>query len=205
MGVGKYDPAMFASHRLVALAVADTGRKVDEPDGVVEPVEVGVTVFDGGRVGATRTWLVRPSRPVTVWATRGHGIDDRTVADAPGLAQVAEQIGEALADRIVVAVRASHGHAMLAPALPDWHPPRLVDLRRLSALVWPWCSQALGAVEIQARVNTPGPLGRARHDAPAVAAVFLALAKRTGWPAERMLRLGTVTEDPAGAPAGVIR
>ncbi|HEX5497013.1 MAG TPA: hypothetical protein VFX70_20820 [Mycobacteriales bacterium] len=114
--MNKYNPAAFAGFRLVAVSVADTGRKVVEPAEVVEPVEVGVTVFDDGRVADTRTWSVRPSRPVTVWATRGHGIDDRALAE----------VGEILAGRIVVAVRASHCRAMLAPVLPDWRPPRLV-------------------------------------------------------------------------------
>lgn len=181
--------AQFAGYRLAAVTVADTGR---EPPEVPEPVEIGVTVLDGAAVGETRAWLVRPNRAITPWATRGHGIGNLEVEQAPPVAAVAEEIRYMLGDRIVVAVRALHFHAMLSAVLLGWSPPRVVDLRRLSVLVWPGTSQALGALEDRARLKAPGPAGRAKHDAMATAALFVAIAARKAWPPERLLAPGTV-------------
>ena len=192
MGVGKYDPAVvFAGCRLVAVAVADTGREPPEP---AEPVEVGLTVLDGGAVGETRTWLVRPGRPVTVWATKAHGITNGDVEQAPAIDQVADQIRQTLGDRIVVAHRGLHCHDLLASVLPGWIPPRVLDVRRLSVLAWPGTSQALGSLTAQTRLRITGTPGRARHDAPATAMLFLAAAKQVNTTVTRLFASATVLE-----------
>lgn len=192
VGVGKYDPAaVFAGYRLAAVAVADTGR---EPPESAEPVEIGVTVLDGGVVGSTRTWLVRPTRAITTWATRGHGIRDRDVAQAPVVGEVADQIREAIGERVVVAHRGLHCHDLLAAVLPGWAPPRVLDVRRVSVLAWPAVSQALGSLAAQARLTVPGSLGRAGHDAPATAMLFLAAAKKVNTTVPRLFASATVLE-----------
>ena len=187
MGVGKYDPAeVFAGCRLVAVAVADTGREPPEP---AEPVEVGLTVLDGGAVGETQTWLVRPGRPITVWATKAHGITNRDVEQAPAIDQVADQIRQTLGDRIVVAHRGLHCHDLLAGVLPGWTPSRVLDVRRLSVLAWPGTSQTA-----QTRLRITGTPGRARHDAPATAMLFLAAAKQVNTTVTRLFASATVLE-----------
>ena len=193
MGVGRYDPAeVFAGCRLVAVAVADTGREPPEP---AEPVEVGVTVLDGGVVGSNRTWLVRPARPITVWATKAHGITNRDVEQAPDIDSVADQIRAALADRIVVAHRGLHCHDLLASVLPGWTPPRVLDVRRLSVLAWPGTSQALGSLSAQIRLTgVAGSAGRAGHDAPATGMLFLAAARKLHTTVTRLFASATVLE-----------
>lgn len=192
MGVTKYDPAqVFAGYRFAAVAVADSGPEPPEP---AEPVEIGVTILDGAVIGETRTWLIHPQRQISPWATRGHGITNDHVASAPGLDAVADRIRATLGDRIVLAHRGRHHRDLLAAALPGWAPPMVLDTRRMAARAWPIHSQALGALVEHTHLTVTGTPGRARHDAPATAMLFLAAATRLGAPAQRLFELANVIE-----------
>ena len=192
MGVVRYDPTVvFAGYRLAVIAVADTGREPPEP---AEIVEVGVTILDDGTISQTTTWLVHPQRTITAWAARGHGITNNEVATAPTIDTVADPIRDTIGDRIMVAHRGLHCHDLLAAALPGWSPSLVLDIRRLSALAWPTHSQALGSLTAQARLTVSGTPGRARHDAPATAMLFLAAAKRLNLPPERLFAPAIVLE-----------
>jgi exodeoxyribonuclease X len=48
----------------------------------------------GGKIGESRSWLVRPERSIKYFATRVHGLTNDDVADQPPFATVADECPE---------------------------------------------------------------------------------------------------------------
>lgn len=179
----------FAGYRFAAVAITDNGR--DHP----APVEIAVAALDDGVLADTVAhWVIRPTEPITAAVTRACGITNDDVARAPALPEVADEIRAAIGDRILLAHRGRHCLDHLTAALPGWAAPSTLDTRRLSVRVWPTSSRALGVLLHRADITGPGTLGRADHDAPATAHLFLHLARRLRRTAEQVVQWATLPD-----------
>ena len=55
-------------------------------------VELAIVPVHGGQIGTARSWLLRPTRPITGLARRIHGIGNHDIADAPTIDEVRDDI-----------------------------------------------------------------------------------------------------------------
>jgi len=172
-----------------------------------EIVEIAVVTMDGLSVaGEPRTWLVKPSQPITPIVTRKvHGIKNADVEDAPAFADVEAEVLGLLGDRIPIAHNARVEVDVLARQLPAWQPPLVVDTLRLARALWPGllAGYTLDKLLEHACIDTAG-LGGKRHragfDAAATALLFAALAKDCT--TEQVLTLGCLpSHSPAPTPS----
>ena len=152
-------------------------------------VEVGVVCFHHGEVSNRVNWLVQPGMPIPEGAISVHGITDAMVADAPGFAQVAEELRQVLVGHLPVAYNATFDrkfmHAEMARAGVTRDLPPAIDpkVTWVDPLVWvrelmsEEKSKRLG--DICERLGVPlSDAHRAWADAEATGKVLLALADR---------------------------
>lgn len=126
-------PSVLANQRLVVVDVEGNGQNPPEI------IELAALSVDGDTtVADMRSWLVRPQKPITPIVTKKvHGIRNVDVADCPSWAVVAPEVGQLLADRVLVAHNASVEYRVLGAHLSDWTPPMVLDTLRLARYVWP--------------------------------------------------------------------
>lgn len=119
------DPkTLWRTARIVIVDIETTG---------VDPfldriVEVAAIVAEGGAI--TRRWssLVNPGRPIAAEATKIHGIDDASVADAPRFADVVGPLSEVIGESAIVGAYSAKfdkpflaaEHVRAAGELPWW-------------------------------------------------------------------------------------
>jgi DNA polymerase III epsilon subunit-like protein len=130
-------PGVLRGRRLVVVDLEGNGQ---HPPDIVEiaVLPVGDTSADTVSREDVRSWLVRPPRPIAPIVTRSlHGISDTDVANCPAWPEVAGEIGEVLAGRVLVAHHAATERRVLAAHLPDWAPPVVLDTLRLARRRWP--------------------------------------------------------------------
>jgi len=77
------------------------------------------------------SWLVKPPRPITYFATSIHGISGKDVASAPAFAYIEHEVRRALADRVLVAHNAHVDVAVLRRELDGWDAPEVFDTLKL--------------------------------------------------------------------------
>lgn len=157
-------------------------------------IEAACLPIDSGIPGPVRTWLIRPPRPITGPVRRIHGIRNADVAAAPPIADVAEQIREQLAGRLVIGHHVHVDLAVLGRELGGWTAPAALDTLRLAKAVWPGLpSYSLDNLTSADHVLPPsafpasgvsplpttalGGRHRAGYDATLTAALFLALTR----------------------------
>ncbi|WP_331757789.1 3'-5' exonuclease (plasmid) [Nocardia sp. NBC_01377] len=105
-----------------------------------EIIEIAILPVSGESVTveAMRTWMVRPSRPITPIVTRKvHGITNADVAECPSWDEIAAEVETALSGRILVAHNANLERRVLSEHLPEWTPPLVLDTLRFAKAVWP--------------------------------------------------------------------
>lgn len=147
-------------------------------------VEIAAARLSGGKLAPDAVLLrrLRPGEPIPAAATAIHGIDDRAVANAPTFADVASDIAEALAGRVLIGHAVGFDLAVLkrefARAGRSWTPPRALDTRLLAEIAAPglagYSLESLAAwleVEVSGRHS-------ARGDAETAGRVFLALVPK---------------------------
>ena len=81
-------------------AVADVEGNGQQPPDLVELAVLPIT---DGVIGEPVSWLVKPPRPITSFATSIHRIPGKDVASAPVFADIEHEVRWALADRVLVA------------------------------------------------------------------------------------------------------
>lgn len=135
-----------------------------------EIVELAIVEMDGLELtGFRKHWLFRPRNGISPIVSRIHGIWDETVADAPELEDVADDILEWLVDAPIVGHNVRIEIDMLKPVLADWQPVQAFDTLRLARRLLPGqpkhgletLGEALGLAE-QAREI----VGMSAHSAP---------------------------------------
>lgn len=146
-----------------------------------EFVELAVVYVDSGVIGASKSWLVRPSTPITSHATRIHRIKNSDVSAAPNLADVEPEIVTALSDRYWVAHNAAVDWGVLHRQLPALNPPAVLDTLRLARTLQPGQAsyslpKLLAAWSLTDQLTNLGSQPhRANYDAHAAALLFLHL------------------------------
>jgi exodeoxyribonuclease X len=98
-------------------AVADVEGNGQQPPDLVELAVLPIT---DGVMGEPVSWLVKPPRPITYFATSIHGISGKDVASAPVFADIEHEMRRALTDRVLVAHNAHVDVAVLRRELDGW-------------------------------------------------------------------------------------
>lgn len=160
-----------------------------------ELVELGVVAVSGGVIGPVRSWLVRPSAPITWQARAIHGISDADVAGAPVFDDIAGEVSDVLGDAIPVGHNVGVDLGVMRRALPGWRPAAAVDTLRLARRAWSLPSYRLGALVEHRQLDTDLPAHlrphRAGYDALVTARLMVDLATTGapgGVPAAALLR-----------------
>ncbi|WP_068056255.1 3'-5' exonuclease [Nocardia xishanensis] len=134
------------------LAVVDVEGNGQTPPEIIE-ISILAVSREAVVVEEMRSWLIRPTRPITPIVTRKvHGITNADVADCPTWSEVSEEIETALTDRILVAHNANLERRVIAEHLPSWTPPLVLDTLRLAKAVWP----GLGGYSLEKLVTHAG-------------------------------------------------
>ncbi|OKI19850.1 hypothetical protein A6A25_38890 [Saccharothrix sp. CB00851] len=125
-------PDVLEGHPLVLVDVEGNGGRPPQI------VEIAVLPVDGTVTGRDlRSWLVRPSVPITPFAHRIHGIGNDEVERKPHWHGVSHEIQPALTGRTLVAHNAGTEYRVLSAHLPGWQPPMVLDTLKLAKHVWP--------------------------------------------------------------------
>jgi exodeoxyribonuclease X len=135
----------------------------------------------GGSIGEPVTWLVKPARPITSFATRIHGISGKDVASAPVFADIRAEVRAVLVGRTIVAHNAHVDTGVLARELGDWETPEVSDTLKLARRLLPGQpSYKLGALVKALSLDNEVPPGlaphRAAYDVLVTARLFVRLA-----------------------------
>lgn len=178
--------SLLAGERIAVLDTETTGMS---PSAGAELVEVAVVDVEDGRLGATWSSLVRPSRAIPPGATAVHGITDAMVAGAPPPADVAARLRRAVGDRPVAFHNAPFDLPFLVAMLRAGGQPPIfapvVDTLGLARGLFGTGSNSLG--QLAGRLGLPRETShRALGDALTTARLLLALAER--WQAEKGVR-----------------
>ena len=174
-------------------AVVDVEGNGQQPPDLVE---LAVVPIRSGVIGEPASWLVRPSEPITHFATRIHGLKNEDVAGAPLFTDIADQVLAALDMPALVAHNAHVDVDVLTRKLAGWQPPEAFDTLRIARRLLPGlASYRLGALTSAFHLADGLPNGlsphRAEYDALAAARLFLKLATRA-----------TTLEELRGSPPG---
>lgn len=163
-----------------ALLVVDVEGNGATPPDLVEVASVPIV---DGRVGddQLQSWLIRPPRPITRFATGVHGITNATVADVSTWADIAAEVQAELDGAWIAAHNAaSVEYRVLKAHLPEWDPAGVIDTLRLSRAVHVDAAKhSLDAAIEHSGIDTadvPGDRHRAGFDAAITARLLLDLA-----------------------------
>ncbi len=160
------------------LVVDVEGNGAHPPD-LVELAAVSIT---GGVIGEPRSWLVRPTSPITWQARKVHGITNDDVADQPSFDAVRDTVARLLADEVIIVGHNVHIDLdVLGRKLPGWHAYAVLDTLRVARALLPGLpSRTLGALVNYFDLANGLPEGlrphRATYDALVTAKLLLALA-----------------------------
>jgi exodeoxyribonuclease X len=146
-----------------------------------ELIEVAVVRINEGKVQSVpRTWLVRPSRPVSRQAQRIHGISNEDLQGAPAISEVADEILTELGNYPVIGHQVAIDFRLLEASIPMWAPSAVLDTLRLakSIVPAPHPHSLTALVDLLAlRERIEGRPHRAGYDAAAAAHIFVRLAQ----------------------------
>lgn len=166
----------------LSYAVVDVEGNGQQPPDLVE---LAIVPIVGGRVGHTRSWLMRPETPIAHFATRIHGLTNKDVAGAPAFAEVADEVSELLDGPAIVAHNAHVDVGVLTRKLPCWKPAEVFDTLKLAKRLKPeQMSYKLGSLVEAFSLADGLPVGlsphRATYDALVAARLFVYLASQAG-------------------------
>lgn len=159
-------------------AVVDVEGNGQQPPDLVE---LAVVPIVGGNIGEPSSWLVRPDRPITLKATRIHGISNGAVAEAPVFKDIVLDVQQALSHPALIAHNAHVDVDVLRRKMTGWECPEVFDTLKLSRRLVPdQASYRLGSLveAFQLAEALPHDLRphRATYDALVAARLFVRLA-----------------------------
>lgn len=162
--------------------VVDVEGNGQQPPDLVELAAVPII---GGQIGNARTWMVKPPRPITPVARSFHQIGNEDVADAPDLADVADEIRQQLNGTIFVAHNAHVELSVVVRALPGFKPGHVIDTLKLARRLIPGqVSYRLGnlveAFGLAGDIDAELRPHRAAYDAITCARLLVRLASPQG-------------------------
>lgn len=144
-------------------------------------IEVAIQPFKWDLIAAdtSRSWLIRPPKPILSRVARIHHISNKLVSDSPTWSEIADDIEQALDNSWIVAHNAKIEYDALSRHLPNWSPVGVLDTLLLSRKVWPSLpSYSLDALIAHAKLDltyAPEHRHRAAYDVYATALLFIAL------------------------------
>jgi exodeoxyribonuclease X len=100
-------------------------------------VELAVVPIVDGVLGEPSNWLVKPTRPITHFATRIHGLTNNDVADAPSFAEIESEVRQALDADVLIAHNAHVDVSVIQQHLGDWDCPEILDTLKLARRLRP--------------------------------------------------------------------
>lgn len=159
--------------------VVDVEGNGARPPDLVELAAVPVTK---GVIGEPRSWLVRPTSPITWQARKVHGITNDDVADQPTFDAIRDTVTKYLADEVIIVGHNVHVDlGVLRSKLPGWQAHAILDTLRVARGVLPDLpSRKLGALVDHFDLATGLPEAlhphRATYDVLVTARLLLALA-----------------------------
>lgn len=186
------------------LVVDVEGNGVHPPD----LVELAVVPIIGGTVGEPRSWLVRPTSPITWQARKVHGITNDDVAGQPTFDAIRDTVTRYLADEVVIVGHNVHVDLdVLQRKLPGWHAHAVLDTLRIARALLPDLpSRKLGALvdHFDLAAGLPGGLQphRATYDVLVTARLLVAFATGEGGAPRSARQLRELGGAPPPAPAG---
>ncbi|MFI9380585.1 exonuclease domain-containing protein [Kutzneria sp. NPDC052558] len=177
--------------------VVDVEGNGQQPPDLVELTAVPIVA---GEIGEPVNWLVKPELPIRNFATRIHGLTDKTVADAPAFEDIAAEVLKALDADALVAHNAHVDVGVLQRKLGEWDCREVFDTLKLARRTLPGQpTYKLGALveafkldEDLAEDLVPH---RATYDALVTARLFLRLANTSD---DRPLTLEELRGDSPG-------
>lgn len=163
------------------LLVVDVEGNGTNPPDLVEvaalPVRDGQ--LDKSTAGA---WLTKPSRPVTPFAARVHGLTNQVLADKPGWEEIEGAVHELLGTAWIAAHNAHVDYRVLSAHLPRWQPAGVIDTLRLAKATYPdlpkYSLDALIEHTTPDLSQAPAQRHRATYDAYATAQLLITMADR---------------------------
>ena len=165
--------------RLAVVSVADNAWQP------AELVELAVIhVDDGAIVRGPLVWTVRPEHLPAPQTAQRLGVPLSRVTQGPQWADVAAHVTEMLSGRVLVAYDLPNTYRLLQRHLPDWRPPRTIDLLALARIAWPELRILdLPTLLIRAGGDPDHMVGRSPIvDATATATVLLAAVRSEALP-----------------------
>jgi DNA polymerase III epsilon subunit-like protein len=159
-------------------AVVDVEGNGQQPPDLVE---VAVVPIVGGQIQEPASWLVRPERSITYFATRIHGITTADVAGAPSFESIADEVRASLGVPALVAHNAHVDVGVLKRQLPGWDVPEVFDTLKLARRLLPDQPGYKLGLLVRALNLAEGLAGdlaphRATYDALVTARLFVRLA-----------------------------
>ncbi len=148
-----------------------------------EVVELAMQEVVGLRLTGRRLhWLVRPSTPVTPFASGIHGLTDADLADAPSMEDIADDVVTWLQDARIVGHNVKVELDVLGRQLEGWRPSQAIDTLRMARALRPglpsYGLDRLGG-SLGVRETAASLTGRGHHsalfDATLAALVFVEL------------------------------
>lgn len=143
-----------------------------------EIIELAIVPIRQAHISDTwREWQIRPTKPVTIHASRVHGIFDSDLAGKPKFDDIAHEIANDLGYHAVVGHNVAIDAQLLKERLPMWKPLVAIDTLKLAKWVIPGkSSYALDALANEFGINELSRKShRAGSDALATAQLFLLL------------------------------
>jgi DNA polymerase III epsilon subunit-like protein len=163
-------------------AVADVEGNGQQPP---ELVELAVVPIAGGAIQAPASWLVKPERPITHFASRIHGITTPDVTGKPAFGAIANEVRKALDAPALVAHNAHVDVAVLERELDGWQAPEVFDTLKLARRLLPnqpgyRLGQLVRALNLAEGLPDGLTPHRASYDALVTARLFIHLATLAG-------------------------
>ncbi|MBV9141279.1 MAG: 3'-5' exonuclease [Pseudonocardiales bacterium] len=121
----------WTSLRYVVVDVEGNGQQ--PPD----LVELAVVPIVNGEVGEPTSWLVKPERSITYFATRIHGLTNDDVAEAPAFAEIADEVRAVLDVPVLIAHNAHVDVGVLRRQLGTWECPEVFDTLKFARRLLP--------------------------------------------------------------------
>lgn len=115
--------------------VVDVEGNGASPPEIVELAMVEVVGLDA--TTTARHWLIRPEAPISLYASRIHGLTNADVAGAPALADIEDDLLGWLNDAVIVGHNVKVEVDILRRGLPEWAPAGAIDTLKLSRALLP--------------------------------------------------------------------
>lgn len=127
--------AWAQSWKATTFAVIDVEGNGQQPPDLVE---IAIATVDRGVRQAVYSSLIRPPRPITPIVRRLHGISNEAVADAPSIAQIADEISDRLEGKVPLGHNVRVDINVISRQLPtSWTPAFAIDTLLLAKRVLP--------------------------------------------------------------------